>query len=99
MEMEYNINMMSGIYDSHFSMVNALLSFLLLHQNDFVRTETFTIKKAIHADFNGERHFNFVYRGRSYHAYVNETVIMFNGRPQIVGFKVYKVTVLESIWA
>jgi hypothetical protein len=79
-------------------MINALHSFLVLHPNDFDKREIFTIKKVIHADKNGEIHFNFSYRGKTYHAYVADTIVMFNGRPQIVGLTIWKITVLSMIF-
>jgi hypothetical protein len=94
---EYKINIMSGIYDKHYTMTNALYQFLVTHP-DFDKEETYTIKKTIHEDANGEKHFNFAYKGRSYHAYVRDVCILINGRPFVLRQHIYRLSVLEIIY-
>ena len=88
---------MSGIYDKHFTMVNALYEFLASHPT-FDPLETYTIKKPIHEDLNGEKHFNFAYKGRTYHAYVRDVCMVINGRPHILRQQIYRLSVLEIIY-
>ena len=98
MYQDYHINIMSGVYDEHFHMTNALYEFVVSRPNDFDKNEIFTIKKGIHRDLNGEQHFNFAYRGRSYHAYCWDIVTIVNGKPHMLRRKIYRLSVLELIY-
>ena len=95
-EPKYKINIMTGIYDAHFTMVNALVDFLNNNNFDWVdKNELFTIKKGIHMDGNIEHFFTFIHKGYSYHAYVEKIYVLFNGRPQEVRIKIYRITSLN----
>jgi hypothetical protein len=94
---DYKINIQSGIYDHHFTMVNALYEFLSTRPQ-FDRNEMYTIKKPIHPDLNGEKHFNFTYKGKSYHAYVKDVCIVINGKPHCVRQEIYRLSVLDIFY-
>lgn len=92
--LDYKINIITGVYDNHFCMINALVDFLNNNTFTWIDTkELFTIKKGLHEDTFG-LHFTFVHRGFSYHAYVKKVYILFNGRHQETRLKIVSITAL-----
>jgi len=79
-------------------MVNSLYEFLIARPDKFDKNELYTIKKPIHPDLNGEKHFTFTYKGRSYHAYLKDIIILINARPHIVRQEIYRLSCLEIIY-
>ena len=98
--MEYNIDIMSGIYDNGFRMVNSLTDFL--NKKDFTgvfdKSLPFVIKKELHSDNFGV-FFTFIHKGRAYHAYIDEIITKINSRPIATKFKIKHITALDIIYA
>ena len=98
--MEYKIDIMTGVYDNGFRMVNSLTDFL--NKKDFTgvfdKTDYFVIKKGLHTDNFGV-FFTFSNKGRAYHAYIDEITTKINSRPIATKFKIKHITALDIIYA
>lgn len=96
MDTGIQIDLLTGIYDAHFSMTNALYDFIINNDFDWIdKTQPFLIKKGIHLDGNIEYFFTFSHKGVSYHAYTTKVFIKTNGRIQEIRLKIYRITSLN----
>jgi len=100
MEIEYKINLLTGVYDKNYRMINSLIDFL--NKKDykaiFDYNDVFTIKKQIHIDGNLEFHFTFSHKGHSYHAYTEQSITIINGTPMETRLKIKRITRLEILY-
>jgi hypothetical protein len=92
----YKINTKPGLYDKHFMMINSLSEFLSTHP-DF-SDEVYTIYKPVHNDYRTKKHFNFYYKGVSYHAYVEDVITVINGTPRIIKQRITHISTLTTYY-
>ena len=99
--MEYNIDIMSGIYDNGFRMVNSLTDFLNKTNHDvFDKSLPFVIKLGPHTDRDGRGiHFTFIHKGISYHAYFDEIITRINSVPIASKFRITNISAVIRYFA
>jgi len=91
-----NIDFVPGLEDKHYFISRALYDFLETHP-EFDKTATYKVFKQVHMGRKHGKHFNFEYKDRSCHAYIEECIVNLNGLTQVIGLKIILLTVLEVI--
>ena len=86
----------TGMEDKHYFICRALGDFLETHP-EFDKTATYKVFKQVHMGRKHGKHFNFEYKDRSCHAYIEECIVNLNGLTQVIGLKIILLTVLEVI--
>ena len=82
-----NINFVPGLEDKHYFISRALYDFLETHP-EFDKTATYKVFKQVHMGSKHGKHFNFEYKDRSCHAYIEECIVNLNGLTQVIGLKI-----------
>lgn len=99
----FNINFVPGLGDTvwedeHYFICRALYDFLETHP-EFDKMATYKVFKLVHMGRKHGKHFNFEYKDRSYHAYVDDSICQTeDGVFSLVGYHINRLSVLEYFY-